>query len=61
MGACYAPSIASIYLNKWEEKHIFTNQWPQLKMYKRYIDDIFVIWEGSQREIGEVLNPYECQ
>lgn len=55
MGARYAPSIANIFLNKLEEEQIFTNHWPQLKMYRCYINDIFVIWEGPQWKMEEFL------
>lgn len=49
MGAKYAPSVANIFLNKWEDEEIFTEDWPQLMLYWRYIDEF--IWEGSVEDL----------
>lgn len=54
MGARYAPS-ADIFLNRWEEEDIFTEEWPQLKLYQRYIDDLFFMWEGSVEELQDFM------
>lgn len=51
MGAKYAPSVANIFQNKWEDENILTGEWPQLKLYKRYIDDVFFICEGTLEEL----------
>lgn len=33
-------------LSKWEQENIYNQQWSLLKLYKRYIDDILIMWEG---------------
>lgn len=48
MGLRYAPSMANIVLNKWEQETIHQKKWKELTFYKRYIDDIILLWEGSQ-------------
>lgn len=44
MGAKYAPSVANLFMSYWEKDAIFSGNIPQLKFYKRYIDDIIIIW-----------------
>lgn len=51
MGAKYAPSIANLFLNHWEEEQIYGVQRQNLKMYRRYIDDIMIIWKGTECEL----------
>lgn len=48
MGAKYAPTIANVFVSKWEADYIYNRRKPKLKVYQRYIDDIFVVWEGSE-------------
>lgn len=55
MGNKYAPSVANIFLNKWEEKEIFGKCWPHIKVYKRFIDDILIVWEGSWDKLNEFV------
>ena len=43
MGTKSAPSNANIFMTKFEEKYVYT--YPlQPKLWKRFIDDIFMIW-----------------
>lgn len=51
MGAKYAPSVANLFLNRWEEEQIFSVHRANLKLYRRYIDDIIIIWKGSEEEL----------
>lgn len=44
MGAKYAPSVANLFMSYWEKDAIFSGNIPLLKFYKRYIDDIIIIW-----------------
>lgn len=46
MGAKYAPSVANLVLAKWETENIYY-KWPEMALYKRYIDDIILFWEGT--------------
>ena len=43
MGTKLAPSYANLFMTKFEEKYVYT--YPlQPKLWKRFIDDIFLIW-----------------
>ncbi|XP_073481353.1 uncharacterized protein [Aquarana catesbeiana] len=55
MGNKYAPSVANIFLSKWEEEDIYGRCWPHLLLYKRYIDDILIIWKGSREQLEEFI------
>ena len=46
MGAKFAPSIANLFMGEWEDKTIYAKLRPRLLFYKRYIDDLFFIWDG---------------
>ncbi|XP_073460898.1 uncharacterized protein [Aquarana catesbeiana] len=60
MGTCCAPSYANLYLGEWEHsllvqeslsvymRHVIT--------WRRYIDDIFMIWDGPTELLHEFLN-----
>lgn len=49
MGAKYAPSLANIFMAKWEEKEVYLNTPTQLIMYQRFIDDCIIIWSGDKK------------
>lgn len=55
MGAKYAPTVANIFMSKWESEEIYGRNIPRLKIYRRYINDIFFIWEGSEDTLKEFL------
>lgn len=48
MGAKFAPSVAGHFMAKWEEEKIFSKPLVGLFTYKRYIDNIFVLWKGER-------------
>lgn len=48
MGAKYAPSVANLFLSKWEYGDIFGKFRTELEVYKRYIDDIIIVWKASE-------------
>lgn len=52
MGAKHAPSIANIFVAKWEAKCVLEDKPRELMCYKWFIEDIPIIWNGS----GESLN-----
>ena len=61
MGTKCAPSYANIFMGRFEEKFIF----PLLKnlrdFYLRFIDDIFLIWNGTKTEFENFLKKItEC-
>ena len=43
MGTKLAPSYANLFMTKFEEKYVYTYAL-QPKLWKRFIDDIFLIW-----------------
>ena len=55
MGAKFAPSLANLFMAEWEDRHIFHNQKQQLIFYRRFIDDIFLMWEGSEVDLRQFL------
>lgn len=55
MGKKYAPSLANIYLRKFDQEarngfHI------KPKIYWRYLDDIYLIWPGNKAELEQYQN-----
>lgn len=55
MGALYAPSVANLVLNKWEGETIYKDNHQALLFYKRYIDDVVLLWAGSQMSLEDFL------
>lgn len=55
MGARYAPSVANLFLDMWEEEYIYDRKIPQIKMYRRYIDDLIILWDGTPDTFEEFL------
>jgi hypothetical protein len=57
MGSPLSSILSEIYLNSFENNHIFTNNKLASKIvfYKRYVDDTFVIFNGNSRQI-QLLN-----
>ncbi|CAD5126909.1 DgyrCDS14925 [Dimorphilus gyrociliatus] len=49
MGQSYAPAYANIWM-AWIEETIIANFQPFPFLYKRYLDDIFIIWTDSKKE-----------
>lgn len=55
MGTRYASSVANLLMTMWEEVYIYAKKIPQLKMYRRYIDDLIIFWEGTPETFEEFL------
>lgn len=51
MGAKYAPSVANIFMAKWEEQAIYSDIPEDLVLYRRFIDDCVVIWKGDESSL----------
>ena len=49
MGTKMAPVYANLFMGKVEEQLIELGK-PHIKLWRRFIDDIFVIWTGSKSE-----------
>ncbi|KAG8444333.1 hypothetical protein GDO86_009499 [Hymenochirus boettgeri] len=57
-----APAYANIFMYQYEKQHIISKYGSNLVLYRRYIDDIFLIWQGPERgflEMIETLNNLE--
>ena len=50
MGTKLAPSYANIFMSDFEKKFVYTYE-RQPKMWLRYIDDIFCIWQHGDTEL----------
>lgn len=53
MEACYRPSLANLFLGLWEECFIYSceNRYKDMKFYGRYIDDLLLIFSGTEQEL----------
>uniref|UniRef100_A0A8C5N1Z7 Reverse transcriptase domain-containing protein n=1 Tax=Leptobrachium leishanense TaxID=445787 RepID=A0A8C5N1Z7_9ANUR len=59
MGTTCAPAYANLYLGIWEKQHIFSDCNPyrsKILFWKRYIDDIILVWGGTQEEFVDLTN-----
>ncbi|KAJ1108612.1 hypothetical protein NDU88_005988 [Pleurodeles waltl] len=53
MGSTFAPSLACLYVGNFEKSVVLNDDNPyrdQIKLWKRYIDDVLLIWTGSKEE-----------
>ena len=55
MGTKCAPPYACLFMGKFENQYILPRIQQKISMYVRYIDDIFLIWKGSEQELKEFL------
>lgn len=55
MGTRFSPSYANLFMGEYESHYILKlNPWTEkIKMYKRYIDDLVFIWNGSESEFEQ--------
>ena len=54
MGACYAPSLANLFMGLWEEHFVYSHDNPYRNMitfYGRYIDDLVFLFSGTEQEL----------
>ncbi|CAJ0957188.1 unnamed protein product [Ranitomeya imitator] len=52
MGSNVAPTYANIYMAVLEDQYVYVSRfWPQVRAWWRYIDDVFVVWEGHLSEL----------
>ena len=54
MGAAFSPSIANIYMSTVVSKFLYTQKCKPL-LFKRYIDDIFMIWSDTPEELATFM------
>ena len=55
MGTKLAPNYANLFMANFENNHVF-NYHIQPQYYKRYIDDIFFIWNDTSDELDHFIN-----
>ncbi|XP_077339255.1 uncharacterized protein LOC143983433 [Lithobates pipiens] len=57
MGTCCAPAYANLYLGEWEKSLLgdegLVGYTRHIAMWRRYIDDVLIIWEGSETALLE--------
>lgn len=60
MGSKASPSIANIYMGLFEQNYVFNSTenvfLPYIKMWKRYIDDICILWTGDETTLLNFFN-----
>ena len=54
MGTKMAPNFANIFMADFEEKHILQRDNKPL-FYRRYIDDVFMIWTDSEETLQRLV------
>lgn len=66
MGSSMAPNVANLYVGSFEHNTVFNSTLnrflPSIKAWFRYIDDVFLIWEGSADSLIEfhsLLNSWD--
>lgn len=55
MGAKFAPSMANLFVGWWEVRFIYNVPRPMLPIWKRYIDDVLMVWTGTRETLEEFL------
>ena len=55
MGTKCAPSYANLFMGYFEERYIYPHIANKNILYLRYIDDIFLIWTGSEHELNDFI------
>ena len=55
MGTKCAPTYANIFMGQFEEKKIFPLMKNFCILYKRYIDDIFIVWTGTKEQFEAMM------
>ncbi|CAJ0953503.1 unnamed protein product [Ranitomeya imitator] len=52
MGSNVAPTYANIYMAVLEGDHVYNSSfWGHVRGWRRYIDDIFLVWDGDRSEL----------
>ena len=56
MGTKMAPAYANLFMGKLEEEKLTKLGKPHILIWKRFIDDIFLIWTGSKTDFETYMN-----
>ena len=55
MGKRFAPSLADIFMSQWEQAALAKAKHQPL-VYKRYLDDIFIVWTHGQEAFNDFFS-----
>ena len=55
MGTKLAPNYANLFMTDFETKYVFS-YFLQPNYYRRFIDDIFLIWDHSPQELNDFID-----
>ena len=55
MGTKLAPSYANLFMSKFEQDHVYTYHL-QPTLWKRFIDDIFLIWPHGMDSFNRIYS-----
>lgn len=56
MGAKFVPSMANLFMAKWMKDGIFKDWRPELVSWRRYIDDVFLLWDGDIESLNAFIH-----
>ena len=51
MGTICAPSYANLFMAQYKEKPMYQYIKDMAPLHLRYIDDIFIIWNGTKEQL----------
>lgn len=60
MGAKFAPGFANLFMGLWEEHFIYSDRPKELLVWRRYIDDIIIVWKGARCDLEKFLVTINC-
>ena len=55
MGTKCAPTYATLFMGKFEETYILPRITDFILFYRRFIDDIFFLWKGTETELLRII------
>ena len=55
-GTICAPAYANIFIANFELKYIYSHIKDKAKVFLRFIDDLFMIWTGSEQELLDFMS-----
>ena len=56
MGVIYDPAYANIFMGNFELKYIYPYRRDKAKIFLRFIDELFLIWTGSEQELLDFMS-----
>ena len=57
MGSPLSPLMSEIFMSKFDQLICENEKWTKsIFFYRRYVDDIFLIWRGTDRELSKFVN-----